>query len=218
METEPPAVTAPGCTVNTSVAAWPGAIVSGALVAPVTLADTACSVYPEPALSMCRSVNVATPATAAADVVPASVAPVGFDASDTVTLPLNPVATLPPTSRAVTTKGAAFGVPATSVVGWDVKSSRAAAPGVTVTDPAPLIPSTVAVRLALPSVTPLARPPAVIAATAESELDHVTVRPLSGFPSSSFGMAVSCSVVPTGSGEESGTTLTETTGFVGPPA
>jgi len=49
-----------------------------------------------------RLPKLATPATAATVVVPLSAAPPGLAASVRVTAPVNPVATLPTTSRTVT--------------------------------------------------------------------------------------------------------------------
>ena len=82
-----------------------------------------------PARLRLRSPNVATPATAAAVVVPESVAPLALAPSATVTLPLNPVAVFPCASRAVTRTAGVITAPAVVPVGCTVNSSCAACPG-----------------------------------------------------------------------------------------
>ena len=62
------------------------------------------------------------------------------------------------------------------------------------TDEVPLLPSLVAVIVAVPGVTPDTSPLLLTVATAVLELDHVTVRPESGAPVASFGVAASCTV------------------------
>ena len=76
----------------------------------------------------------------------------------------------------------------------------------------PLFPSLVAVIVAEPGVTPETRPPLLTVATAVVELDHVTVRPESGAPLASFGVAVSCTVWPACTDAEGGVTSTVATG------
>src|SRR5260370_1193305 len=92
-----PSTTLLGGTVNASWLAVPARILKPALVVPVSPAPVTASVYPVPALSTLRSANVATPATAARVVVPASLPPAGFVPIATVTLP---VAAPAPRSRA----------------------------------------------------------------------------------------------------------------------
>src|SRR5437899_286724 len=65
---------------------------------------------------------------------------------------------------------------------------------VTVMDDVPLIPSLVAVIVAEPGVTAEARPALLTVATDGLLLAHVTVRPESGSPLTSFGVALSCTV------------------------
>src|SRR5437773_486736 len=96
---------------------------------------------------------------------------------------------------------ASFGVavsgtvwPACTDAEGGVTSTVATGTFVTVTDEVPLFPSLVAVIVADPGVTPETRPPLLTVATAVLELDHVTVRPESGAPLASFGVAVSCTV------------------------
>src|SRR6266571_5325082 len=67
---------------------------------------------------------------------------------------------------------------------------------VTVIAAVPLLPSLVAVIVAGPAALPVTTPLALTVATAVLLLAQVTVRPLSGFPLASFGVAVSCTVWP----------------------
>src|SRR5436305_1953415 len=83
--------------------------------------------------------------------------------------------------------------------------------GVTVMADGPLCPSLVAVIVAEPATTPLTRPLELTVATELSLLDHVTIRPVSGFPFASFGVAVSWTVWPTGRFADAGVTVTELT-------
>src|SRR2546429_198844 len=70
--------------------------------------------------------------------------------------------------------------------------------GVTVMAAVPLCPSLVAVIVAEPATTPVTSPLELTVATAVLLLDHVIVRPDSGLPFASFGVAVSCAVFPAG--------------------
>src|SRR5438552_18843029 len=83
---------------------------------------------------------------------------------------------------------------------------------VTVMAAVPLFPSLVALIVTEPGVTPVTRPLVLTAATAVLELDHVTVRPESGFPPASLGVAVSCTVWPACTDAEGGVTSTVATG------
>src|SRR5437660_9005433 len=87
-------------------------------------------------------------------------------------------------------------------------------PGALVTgvDEVALLPSLVAVIVAVPGVTPDTSPLLLTVATAVLELDHVTVRPESGAPGASFGVAVSCTVWPGCTGAVAGVTSTDATG------
>src|SRR5256885_16475487 len=117
-----PACVALGCTVNASLAAAAGVIVNAALGA-VSDPAVACSVYPAPALSIERSANVATPATAATVFVPDSVPPCVFVPSVITTSPVKPVTVLPWGSSAVTCTAGAIGAPAVVLPGGTVKTS-----------------------------------------------------------------------------------------------
>src|SRR5207237_8018012 len=93
-----------------------------------------------------------------------------------------------------------------------VTSTVATGTFVTVIDEVPLFPSLVAVIVADPGVTPETSPLLLTAATAVLELDHVTVRPESGAPLASFGVAMSCTVWPACTDAEGGVTSTLATG------
>src|SRR5437762_2448106 len=84
--------------------------------------------------------------------------------------------------------------------------------GVTVMAAVPLCPSLVAVIIAVPATWPVTSPVALTVATLVLLEAHVTVRPVSGLPVASLGVAVSCSVEPTGTVAELGVTLTDATG------
>src|SRR5436190_499229 len=76
----------------------------------------------------------------------------------------------------------------------------------------PLCPSLVAVIVAEPATLPVTSPLALTVATAVLLLDHAIVRPDSGFPLASFGVAVSCTVLPSFTLAGDGLTVTEATG------
>src|SRR6266852_4534421 len=82
----------------------------------------------------------------------------------------------------------------------------------TVTVALPLCPSLVAVIVADPAAAPVTKPLPFTVATDVLLLDHVTVRPESGFPLASFGVAVSCTVPLTWTDADGGLTLTDATG------
>src|SRR2546422_6718485 len=78
---------------------------------------------------MLSDVKVATPATAATDAVPPSLPPPGWLPIASVTLPANPVATLPNVSHAVTSTAGVMVAAAAVLVGCTVNTSRDAAAG-----------------------------------------------------------------------------------------
>src|SRR5712692_4274995 len=84
--------------------------------------------------------------------------------------------------------------------------------GTTLTEAEPLWPSLVAVIIAAPTATPVTTPLPFTVATAVLLVAHVTTRPLNGLPVASFGVAVSCTVCPTGTLADAGLTATEATG------
>src|SRR3989475_4679093 len=84
--------------------------------------------------------------------------------------------------------------------------------GVTVMAEVPLCPSLVAVIVAEPATTPLTRPLAFTVATDVLLLDQMIARPVSGVPLASLGVAVSCTVWPSGTLVVAGLTVTDATG------
>src|SRR5689334_25358796 len=76
----------------------------------------------------------------------------------------------------------------------------------------PLWLSLVAVIVADPAAFADTRPVPFTVATVVLLEDHVTVRPDSGLPFASFGVAVSCTVWPAGTLAEAGATVTDATG------
>src|SRR5690349_1721950 len=90
---------------------------------------------------------------------------------------------------------------------WDVPG------GVTVMAEVPLWPSLVAVIVADPAATPVTSPLALPVAAAVLLLCHVTVRPVTVLPFASFGVAVSCTLLPADTVADAGVTVTEATGM-----
>jgi len=76
----------------------------------------------------------------------------------------------------------------------------------------PVCPSDVAVIVAVPSATPLTTPDVVTVATLLFDVVQVTVRPDSGLPRASLGVAVNCTTVPMTTTGELGVTVTPATG------
>src|SRR4051794_35168571 len=125
------AITAPatalvGWPLKASAAAAPWVMSKLDEVAPVTPIADAPSMYPLPALSMDRPANVATPAVAAAVVVPDSVPLPGLLAMTRVTLP--PVAVFPEASMNRTATAGLMAAPATAFDGWTTSSRATAGP------------------------------------------------------------------------------------------
>src|SRR2546425_1027468 len=82
----------------------------------------------------------------------------------------------------------------------------------TASEAVPLWPSLVAVMVAEPAATPVTRPLGLTVATPVALLVHVIVRPVSGLPAESSGLAVSCLVPPTKRLAGLGLTDTDATG------
>src|SRR3989442_4655344 len=85
--------------------------------------------------------------------------------------------------------------------------------GVTVMAEVPLCPSLVAVIVAEPAATPLTSPLPLTVAVAVLLLCQVTVRPTSGLPFASLGVAVSWTLLPADTVPDAGVTVTEATGM-----
>lgn len=77
-----------------------------------------------------------------------------------------------------------------------VTDTLAAAPATMVMVAVAFLPSAVAVRVALPALLPVTRPPVLTEATVLFELAQATARPVSSLPLASDACAVSCTVVP----------------------
>ena len=82
----------------------------------------------------------------------------------------------------------------------------------TVTVAVPLLPSLVAVMVAVPALTALTKPSVEIDATVLSEVAHVIARPVTNVPFASFVVAVSCVFWPTEIDNGFGVTTTVATG------
>ena len=137
-----------GCPVNSNSTASPAVMLTGVLTSGVRLPDVAVSVYPEPTRSIHKSVKPAIPPDTGIVVEPPKLAPEGPVPSviATVTSPVNPVATLPYTSRAVTV--APNAAPAVTEPGGSiVNSSSVAVPAVTLTGSLSLVASSVSVAV-----------------------------------------------------------------------
>src|SRR5437660_4930369 len=124
---------------------------------------------------------------------------------------VRPVSGLPLASLGVATSGAGGPTCALALAGFADTEATGAGAG-TVMAAVPLCPSLVAVVVAGPATRPVTSPLAVTVAAAVFELPHVTVRPVSGMPFASLGVAVSCTVWPIYRVAEAGLTDTEATG------
>src|SRR2546422_665178 len=87
--------------------------------------------------------------------------------------------------------------------------------GVTVMAEVPLCPSLVAVIVADPAATPVTSPLPLTVAADVLLLCQVTVRPTSGLPFASLGVAVSCRVRPAATVADAGVSVTVATGAGG---
>src|SRR5437879_11308660 len=113
---------------------------------------------------------------------------------------------------------ASFGVavswtvcPAWTLAGAGLTATDATGTCTTVMAAVPPCPSLVAVIVAEPATLPVTSPVALTVATVVLSDAHVTVRPVSGTPFASFGVAVSCPVVPAPTLAEAGLTATDAT-------
>src|SRR6266550_1296117 len=99
--------------------------------------------------------------------------------------------------------------------GFTATDATGAETAVTVTMAVPFLPSLVAVSVAEePAATPVTSPLPLTVATPVASLTHVTTRPVNGLPFASWGVAVSCTVCPTGTLAEVGLTATAATGML----
>src|SRR2546426_1032137 len=106
---------------------------------------------------------------------------------------LRPVSALPAASVSVAVSCSV--VPTATRAGAGVTPTDATGAGLTVMADVPLLPSLVAVMVTgPPAALPVTRPFTSTVATVALLVVHVTVRPGSGVPAASFGVAVSCTV------------------------
>src|SRR5213080_2092251 len=166
---------------------------------PVTVSDVAAML----AVPAVTPLTIPLPVTVATAVL--------FDAQATV----RPVSVLPFASLRVAVSWTVWLVGTEAGAGVTVTEATGAGAGaVTVMAEVPLLPSLVAVIVAEPAVTPVTSPLPPTVATALLLLAQVTVRPLSGFPFASFGVAASCTVWPACTDAVAGLTVTDATGTV----
>src|SRR5436309_3164164 len=132
---------------------------------------------------MLRFGNAATPATAAAVVVPESVPPPALEPIVTLMLPAKPVATLPSASCAVTCTAGVIAAPAVAVVGCTLKTSTLGAPAVTLNAALvpPLTPEAPAVSVYPMPVLLMLNPENVAMPPAAATLDVPERAPPPGF-------------------------------------
>src|SRR5439155_13297291 len=201
--------------VAVSCTAWPVCMLA---VAGLTATEATGTLVPviaaEPLFPSLAAVIVAAPA----------LTPVTRPLADTVAtavLPLDQVTVRPVSGLPF----ASFGVAASCTVCptdtlADVGLTATDATGTldTVTAAVPLFPSLAAVIVAAPALTPVTIPLADTVATPLLPLDQVTVRPVSGLPLASFGVAASCTACPTDTLADAGLTLTDATGAAGAAA
>src|SRR6266566_395335 len=121
-----------------------------------------------------------------------------------------PVSALPLASFGVAVSCTVW--PATTLAGAGLTVTEATDTLVTVIADVPLCPSLVEVIVADPATTPLTRPLELTVATDVLLLDQVIVRPVSGVPLASLGVAVSCTVCPAVTVGDAGLTVTDATG------
>ncbi len=191
-----------GWTVNARSAGAPGVMSNAADVASVSAPDDATSVYPTAAVSMKRSLKVATPSTALTAVVPLSVPPPGFAPRASETSPVNAGSTAPVPSRASTMIGPR-NTPAPVVAGDAANASWVAVAPVAVAvkvSGLPVRPATVAVIVCAPTPGPrvhvvLAWPLASVTMSVEVgeppfAAANVTVTPATPSPSAAVTRAV----------------------------
>src|SRR6266849_1749698 len=124
-----------------------------------------------------------------------------------------PVSGLPLASRGVAVNCPVCPTVRLRVAG--VTLTDATGTSVTVMVAVPLLPSLVAVMVAVPAPRAVTSPVAFTVATAELLVVHVTTRPVSGLPLASRGVAVSWPVCPTGRLRIAGEMLTDATGTAG---
>jgi hypothetical protein len=134
---------------------------------------------------------------------------VAIFASDVDQVTVRPEITAPEASFAVA--DACVVCPTVSAVALTDAVTLVTAAAVTVTADDALLPSIVAVTVAVPWATPLSFPVASTVTTCAFDDFHVTRRPVSVAPLASFAVAVSCDVAPAASDTDVGATATDAT-------
>src|SRR5213592_664091 len=197
--------------VAASCCVWPTWIVAEAGVTATEATGTVVTVIEE--VPLCPSLVAVTAAEPVARPVtsplPLTVATDGLELDQ---LTARPESVLPLASLSVAASCCVW--PTWIVADAGVRATEATGTFVTVIEEVPLCPSLVAVIIADPAATAVARPLAFTVATEAFELAQVTIRPDRAFPLPSFGVAVSCAVWPTWIPAEAGVTATEATGTV----
>jgi hypothetical protein len=127
-----------------------------------------------------------------------------------VQVTVRPESGLPPASRGVAVSCTDCPTCTPAVAGLSVTDATGTPLTVIVAPPA--CPSLAAEIVATPADTPLTSPLPSTEATAEFVVPHVTVRPTSGLPLASLGVAASWSVCPTATLADAGLTVTDATG------
>src|SRR5712692_3251558 len=133
----------------------------------------------------------------------------------TAALLLDHVTTRPDSGTPLASRGVAVSCtvcPADTLADAGLTATDATGTTVMVIAEVPLFVSLVAVIVADPAAVPVTNPLAFTVATPGVLLDHITVRPESGAPVESFGVAVSCTACPTVALAAAGVTATAATG------
>src|SRR6266566_1508887 len=123
-----------------------------------------------------------------------------------------PVNTLPAESFVVAASCAVWPTKTLAEAGLTVTEATDTVATVTVITAVPFCPSLLAVIVAVPATAPVTSPLPLTAATVALLVAHVTVRPVSGLPFASFGVATSCTICPTVTVAEAGLTAIDATG------
>src|SRR6266566_1614487 len=160
------------------------------------------------------------PSLVAVIVAEAAATPVTRPLAETVATPgallaqvtTRPVSTLPAESFVVAVSCTAAPPTTLAEAGLTVTEATDTVATVTVITAVPFCPSLLAVIVAVPATAPVTSPLPLTAATVALLVAHVTVRPVSGLPFASFGVATSCTICPTVTVAEAGLTAIDATG------
>src|SRR5215831_9292470 len=126
---------------------------------------------------------------------------------------VRPVSTFPPASFVVAVSWIVDPTATDALAGLTVTvATGGGADAVTVIDAVPLLPSLVAVIVAVPAATPVTSPPLLTVAVPVAPLDQVMLRPVRTLPFASLVVAASWTVFPTATEALAGLTVTVATG------